>query len=219
MSSIVRRVVQSAVSQSSAAFNQLRCFSGTAAARSDAIFMHHDTEDNNPDTPFDFTPKNHERVKKIIAQYPKGREQSAIMPLLWLAQYQNEWLPISAMNKIAEITGVTPMRVYEVATFYTMYNRNKIGKNHIQVCCTTPCMVRGSYEILDTIEKELGIKCGETTADGLFTVTEVECLGACVNAPMVQIAGSVCRDAFYENLTPDTTKKLLNTLKTGKIPK
>lgn len=138
---------------------------------------------------------------------------SAIMPCLWVVQQQLDgahasinakpsmesyfafdkpqgcggWVPLAAMHAIADRLGCSRMAVYEVATFFTMYNRNKIGKYHIQLCATTPCMVCGAYDVMDAIEQHLGIKCGETTADGMFTLTEVECLGACVNAPMVQV--------------------------------
>ena len=111
-----------------------------------------------------------------------------------------------------------PMRVYEVATFYTMFQRKPIGKHHIQVCTTTPCQVRGAYKILETVEKHLGIKAGESTSDMQFHLSEAECLGACANAPMVQIAGAVCKDNFYEDLTPESTIALIETLRAGKVP-
>lgn len=116
--------------------------------------------------------------------------------MLDLAQRQNGgWLPLSAMNKVAELLSMPKMRVYEVATFYTMFIRQPIGKYHIQICTTTPCMLRDSDSILNTIQKKLGIHVGETTKDKMFTLTEVECLGACVNAPMVQI-----NDDYYVGL-------------------
>jgi NADH dehydrogenase (ubiquinone) flavoprotein 2 len=117
------------------------------------------------------------------------------------------------MNKVAEILEVAPMRVYEVATFYTMFNREKVGKYFIQLCGTTPCMICGSEEIKATIEDHLGISNNETTEDGLFTLREVECLGACSNAPMVQL-----NDDFYENLTPESTRALLDACRDGKMP-
>jgi|TARA_B110000091_G_C13679700_1_gene417332 NADH dehydrogenase (ubiquinone) flavoprotein 2 len=117
------------------------------------------------------------------------------------------------MNKVAEILDMAPMRVYEVATFYTMFNREKVGKYFIQLCGTTPCMICGSEEIKATIEDHLGISNNETTEDGLFTLREVECLGACSNAPMVQL-----NDDFYENLTPETTRALLDACKSGDMP-
>lgn len=117
------------------------------------------------------------------------------------------------MNKIAEIIGIVPMRVYEVATFYTMFHREPVGKYFIQLCGTTPCMACGAQEIKSTISKHLHIGDGETTEDGLFTLLEVECLGACVNAPMIQL-----NDDFYECLTPETTIELLEACKAGQPP-
>ena len=139
---------------------------------------------------------------------------SGCIPLLDLAQRQNDnFLTLNAMNKVAELLEMAPMRVYEVATFYTMFNREKVGKYFIQLCGTTPCMICGSEEIKATIEDHLGISNNETTADGLFTLREVECLGACSNAPMVQL-----NDDFFENLTPETTRALLDACKEGKMP-
>ncbi|XP_028384982.1 NADH dehydrogenase [ubiquinone] flavoprotein 2, mitochondrial-like [Phyllostomus discolor] len=179
-----------------------------------ALFVHRDTPENNPDTPFDFTPENYKRIEAIVKNYPEGHKAASVLPVLDLAQRQNGWLPISAMNKVAEVLQVPPMRVYEVATFYTMYNRKPVGKYHIQVCTTTPCMLRNSDSILEAIQKKLGIKVGETTPDKLFTVIEVECLGACVNAPMVQI-----NDNYYEDLTPKDIEEIIDELKAGKTPK
>eukprot|EP00070_Physeter_catodon_P006923 XP_007114848.1 NADH dehydrogenase [ubiquinone] flavoprotein 2, mitochondrial isoform X2 [Physeter catodon] len=178
------------------------------------LFVHRDTPENNPDTPFDFTPENYKRIEAIVKNYPEGHKAAAVLPVLDLAQRQNGWLPISAMNKVAEVLQVPPMRVYEVATFYTMYNRKPVGKYHVQVCTTTPCMLRNSDSILEAIQKKLGIKVGETTPDKLFTLIEVECLGACVNAPMVQI-----NDNYYEDLTPKDIEEIIDKLKAGKIPK
>jgi NADH dehydrogenase (ubiquinone) flavoprotein 2 len=178
---------------------------------STALPQHRDSAHNNPSTPFEF--QDQQAVDKILAKYPKNYKASAIIPLLWLAQRQhNNWVPLSAMNKIAEIVQVAPIRVYETCTFYTMFNREPVGKFHVQVCCTTPCMVRGGYDILKACEEELGVgPNNETTEDKLFTLLEVECLGACVNAPMVQI-----NDDFFEDLTPESTKKLLRDLREGK---
>ena len=117
------------------------------------------------------------------------------------------------MDKVAAIVDVAPARVYEVATFYTMFNRTKVGTYFIQLCGTTPCMICGSEEIKQTIEKHLGIKSGQTTADGLFTLLEVECMGACANAPMVQL-----NDDYYECLTPETMIQLMDACKAGKKP-
>jgi len=179
------------------------------------IAMHRDTADNTDETFFDFTPDNFKRVELIIARYPSNYKQAAIIPMLDLAQRQaGGWLPLAAMDKVAKVLEVSPIKVYEVATFYTMFNRTKVGKYFIQLCGTTPCMVCGSEEIKKTIEKHLGIKEGETTADGLFTLREVECLGSCANAPMVQL-----NDDYFECLTPQTTIALLEACKSGNMPK
>ena len=146
---------------------------------------------------FKFTTENLAEAKSIIKKYPKKRQKSAVMPLLYLAQEQHDnWIPIAAMDYIAQLLDMTPMHVYEVANFYTMFNKQPVGKNLIQVCRTTPCMLRGAENITSICEKELGIKKGETTADKEFTLVEVECLGACVNAPIVQI-----NEKYVEDLT------------------
>lgn len=157
---------------------------------------------------FEFNAENQERIKKIIAKYPEGRQASAIMPMLDLAQRQHGgWIPRPAMQEIARIAEVAEIRVYEVATFYTMFNLAPVGKFFIQLCRTTPCWLRGSDDLRKAAEKKLGIGLGETSNDGLFTMIEVECLGACVNAPMVQI-----NDDYYEDLTPDNFETLLDQL-------
>ncbi|XP_025029125.1 NADH dehydrogenase [ubiquinone] flavoprotein 2, mitochondrial isoform X2 [Python bivittatus] len=120
--------------------------------------LHRDTPENNPNTAFDFTPENYKRIDVIVNNYPEGHRSSAVIPVLDLAQRQHGWLPISAMNKVAEILQMPPMRVYEVATFYTMFNRKPVGKYHIQVCTTTPCMLQDSDSILEAIQKKLGMK-------------------------------------------------------------
>jgi NADH-quinone oxidoreductase E subunit len=164
---------------------------------------------------FAFTAENLERAKHIIAKYPAGKQASAVMPLLDLAQRQNDnWLPRAAMDYVAEMLSMPRIRVYEVATFYTMYNLKPVGKHFIQVCTTTPCWLRGSDDVVKACERKLGIGLGETTSDGLFTVIEVECLGACVNAPMVQI-----NDDYYEDLDAAGTEALLDALKRGERPK
>ncbi|KNB44667.1 NADH dehydrogenase [Blastocystis sp. subtype 4] len=158
--------------------------------------IHYDSPDNNVNTPFDFTAENYKKVHEILKRYPKNYKQSAVMPLLDLAQRQcGNYIPLAAMNKVAEICEMPPVKVYEVVSFYTMYRTEKVGKFFIQLCGTTPCMLCGSEEIMQTIQKELGIKDGETTKDGMFTLLQVECLGACANAPMVQIND----DYFVEN--------------------
>lgn len=176
------------------------------------IPQHQNTEDNNADTPFDFSDESYVEVDKILARYPSNYKQSATIPLLWLAQRQaGNWVPLAAMNKIAEILEVNPMRVYEVATFYTMFNRKKLGKFHLQLCTTTPCALGGAEDVRDKIKSHLGIVEGETSKDGLFTYNEVECLGACVNAPMMQVNN----EPFYEDLTVDNVLPLLEKLKNG----
>jgi len=176
--------------------------------------QHQDSSDNTKETYFDFTPENYERVNSILAKYPSNYKQAGIIPLLDLAQRQHGgWLPVAAMDKVASIVGVSPPRVYEVASFYTMFNRTKVGKYFIQLCGTTPCMICGSEDIKQTIEKHLGIKNGQTTADGMFTLLEVECLGSCANAPMLQL-----NDDYYECLTPQSTIELLEACKAGKPP-
>jgi len=180
----------------------------------DHEFVHRNTPENNPEIPFDFTPENLKRVDGILSLYPDGHKVAAMIPLLDLAQRQYGWLPISAMNKVAEILEIPPMRVYEVATFYTMFIRYPIGKFHIQICTTTPCWLNNSDGILEKIQNKLNIHVGETTKDKLFTLTEVECLGACINAPMVQI-----NDDYYEDLTEEDINNILDDLAAGKKPK
>lgn len=174
---------------------------------SGSIPQHRDSPDNKESTAFDFTPENYASVHAILDRYPVNYKASGIIPLLDLAQRQSGgWLPVAAMNKVARIVGVPDIQVFEVATFYTMFNREKVGKYFIQLCGTTPCMICGAQEIKKVIETHLGLKNGaESTSDGIFTLREVECLGACSNAPMVQI-----NDDFYENLTPETTVALLD---------
>lgn len=169
---------------------------------------------------FAWTAENAAQAEKIIARYPPGRQQSAVMPLLDLAQRQvgaetqtQGWLPIPVMEYIGAQLGMAYIRVLEVASFYTMYNLAPVGRYHVQVCGTTPCMLRGSDDVLDACYKK-GMKKGATTADGLFTLTEVECLGACANAPMVQI-----NDDNYEDLTFETTTAILEALAKGEQPK
>jgi len=152
----------------------------------------------------------------ILAKYPSNYKQSGIIPLLDLAQRQSGgWLPVAAMQKVAQICGVAHARVYEVASFYTMFNRTKVGTYLLQLCGTTPCMICGAQEIKNVIRQELNIQHdGETTTpDGMFTLLEVECLGACANAPMLQ-----ANDDYYECLNVETTKQLLKAMKEGKPP-
>jgi NADH-quinone oxidoreductase E subunit len=163
---------------------------------------------------FNFTPENLEQAKAHIAKYPPGRQASAVLPLLWIAQYQNGgWLPKAAMDYVAELLAMAPIRVYEVATFYTMFNRRPVGRYLLQACTTTPCWLRGSDAVVEACERKLGIGKGGSTPDGLFTLVEVECLGACVNAPILQV-----NDDFYEDLDGPATETLLDALREGKPP-
>ncbi|XGW29404.1 hypothetical protein V3C99_008877 [Haemonchus contortus] len=177
------------------------------------LMVHRDSEHNNPNVKFQFNEENKKKLEVLISNYPEGHKAAALIPALDLAQRQHGWLPISAMHEVARLLDVPRMRAYEVATFYTMFNRQPIGKYHLQVCATTPCMLRGAETITETIEKALGIHAGETTKDGLFTLTEVECLGACVNAPMIQI-----NDDYYEDLTVQDVNDILTDLKEGRRP-
>jgi len=173
-----------------------------------------DTHAGSQPASFAFTPENRETAGKIISNYPKGREASAVLPLLDLAQRQaGGWLPIVAMDHVAELLNMAPIRVYEVATFYTMFNTKPVGRYLVQVCRTTPCWLRGADALTGACKRKLGIGLKETTADGDFTLVEVECLGACVNAPVVQI-----NDDFYEDLTPERLEWLLDELKAGRKP-
>lgn len=166
---------------------------------------------SNEPTSFAFNAENLERAKAICAKYPASRKQSAVMPLLDLAQRQSGgWLPRVAMDYVAEYLGMAPIRVYEVATFYTMYNTHPVGEKHVQVCTNLPCWLRGSDQVAHACKKSLGIGFGETTPDGKFTLSEVECLGACVNAPMIQI-----NDDYFEDLDERSTEALLEAMKRG----
>ena len=182
----------------------------------------------HPDTPalreqwgnFAWTEANAAEAKKAIARYPEGRQRSAVMPLLDLAQRQigaetntQGWLPIPVIEFVARELDMPVIRVLEVATFYTMYNLAPVGRFHVQVCGTTPCMLRGSDAIFDACYKR-GMKQGHTTPDGLWTLTEVECMGNCATAPMAQI-----NDANYEDLTPARLDAILDALARGETPK
>ena len=164
---------------------------------------------------FTFTPENEKWAQTQIKKYPAGREQSAVMPLLAKAQEQNNnWLSQACIEYVAEFLNMPMIRVLEVATFYTMYNLKPVGKHVIEVCTTTPCWLRGSDDIVNACKEELGIGFGETTKDGEFTLMEVECAGACVNAPVCAI-----HHHYYEDLTPESMKTIIKTLKSGKNPR
>jgi len=163
---------------------------------------------------FAFTPENSRRAEAILARYPSGRQQSAIIPLLDIAQRQNGgWLSRAAIEYVAAMVGMAPIRALEVATFYTMFNLKPVGRHMLQVCRTTPCWLRGSDDVTAACKRKLGIGLKETTPDGLFTLVEVECLGACVNAPVVQI-----NDDLYEDLDPRRMEALIDALRRGEKP-
>ena len=170
--------------------------------------------DDQP-THFAFSAENKQKIKAILAKYPKSHKSSAVLPLLDLAQRQHDnWLPTKAIEAVAKICEMPEMRVFEVASFYTMFNLRPVGKYFIQACGTTPCWLRGSDAVMQCIKDRLGIASGETSDCGNFTLLEVECLGACVNAPMVQI-----NDDYYEDLDYNSMAKLINQLQQGTTPK
>ncbi|KAJ3407289.1 hypothetical protein CcCBS67573_g02309 [Chytriomyces confervae] len=185
----------------------------TAPRLSDHVFLHRNTPENNESIPFEFNSENIKRAAEIIAKYPTQYKKGAVIPLLDLGQRQHGFTSISVMNHVAKLLEMPPMRVYEVATFYTMFNREPVGKYFLQVCTTTPCQLCNSDAILDAVEKNLGIKVGETTKDKMFTLVEVECAGACSNAPVLAV-----NDDYYEDLTPEATVKILEDLKAGRKP-
>jgi len=173
-----------------------------------------------PDS-FAFDAESEAKIATILKRYPEGKQASAVIPLLYVAQRQmgrlteSAWVPRVAMDMIAERLSMPPIRVYEVATFYFMFNMKPIGRHHLQLCGTTPCMLRGSDDVLRACKDVGGLKgVGDTSADGVFTLTEVECLGACVNAPILQID-----DDYYEDLDYESTVKLLEAFKRGETPK
>ncbi len=167
---------------------------------------------NQPDG-FAFTAENLEWAGKETAKYPPGQERSAVISLLWRAQKQNGgWVSEPAMRVIADMLGMAYIRVYEVATFYTMFNLKAIGRFHVQLCGTTPCWLRGADDLKQVCAELIGVE-GGTSEDGMFTWTEVECLGACVNAPVVQID-----EDYYEDLSADDLRKLIEDLRRGRAP-
>ena len=167
---------------------------------------------NDENNFFEWSKENFVKVKKIIEKYPVNRQQSAVIPLLDLAQRQNKgWLNKNTIEKVAETLSMSFIRVLEVATFYSMFNLEPVGKNYIQICRTTPCWLRGSNKLSEVAKEVTGCKLGETSQDKEFTVVEVECLGACCNAPMIQI-----NDNYYEDLNEVNFRELLNNLKNKK---
>ncbi len=176
--------------------------------------------DERPYADFAWTTENAEKARMFIARYPEGRQRSAVMPLLDLAQRQigedtqtQGWLPVPVIEYVAAQLAMPYMRAYEVATFYTMYNLEPVGRFHVQVCGTTPCMLRGSDHVMAAC-KNKGMVKGKTTPDGMFTLTEVECIGNCATAPVVQI-----NDDNYEDLDYDSTSRILDALANGESPK
>jgi NADH-quinone oxidoreductase E subunit len=169
---------------------------------------------DQPDT-FEFNAANQKRIQEILKKYPTERKKSAVMPLLDLAQRQHDnWIPNAAIKKIGEILEVPYIKVYEVVTFYTMYNLAPVGKYFVQVCTTSPCMIRGSGKIVNLCKKHISEKEGNLSDDKKSSWIEVECLGACVSAPMMQI-----NDDFYEDLTEETATKIFEGIKNDKLPK
>lgn len=163
---------------------------------------------------FAFTPENLEKAKEIIARYPEGRQASAVLPLLHLAQQQHGgWLPKAALDHVADLLGMPRIRVYEVATFYDMFNLEPVGRIQVRVCTTTPCWLCGSDEVLRACREVLGVEPGESTPDGRFYLREFECLGACANAPVMWID-----DDYYEDLDYERTKRVLEALRRGEKP-
>jgi NADH-quinone oxidoreductase subunit E len=169
---------------------------------------------------FAFDSESEAEIAMIVTRYPPGRQASAVLPVLYIAQSQmkrqtgSAWVPVKAMDAVGARLGMAPIRVYEVATFYFMFNTKPIGKFHLQVCTTTPCWLRGSDEVTAACRKETGMEgWGETSADGVFTMTEVECLGACVNAPILQVD-----DDFYEDMDAAKVTELLAALRRGERP-
>jgi len=170
-------------------------------------------------THFAFDAESEAQITKFLARYPAEKKASATIPLLYVVQRQmgrttgSAWVPRLGMDAIAERLGVPPIRVYEVATFYFMFNMKPIGRHHLQLCGTTPCMLRGSDDVMRACHDAAGVKPGQTSADGMFTLTEVECLGACVNAPVLQVD-----DDYYEDLDYDRTVALIEAFRAGERP-
>ena len=164
---------------------------------------------------FEFDQQSLEAAKKILSNYPKGKEKSAVMALLYIAQRQNNnWIPLSAVKYIAKFLNMPYIKVYEVATFYSMYNLSPVGNFHVQICTTTPCMIRGAYKIVDVCKKKISEKENVLSENGNCSWTEVECLGACISAPMMQI-----NNDYYEDLDIKQSEKIIDEVLMGKKPK
>ena len=164
---------------------------------------------------FEFDQQSLEAAKKILSNYTKGKEKSAVIALLYIAQRQNNnWIPLSAIKYIAKFLNMPYIKVYEVATFYSMYNLSPVGNFHVQICTTTPCMIRGAYKIVDVCKKKISEKENVLSENGNCSWTEVECLGACINAPMMQI-----NNDYYEDLDIRQSEKIIDEVLLGKKPK
>jgi len=164
---------------------------------------------------FEFDKKNKDAAEKIIQNYPSGKKQSAVMALLYLAQKQNEnWIPLSAMKYIGKYLEMPYIKVYEVATFYSMYNLSPVGKYFFQVCTTTPCMLRGAYNLVDVCKRKISDEENKLSEDGNSSWLEVECLGACVNAPMLQL-----NEDYYEDLDPKKLEQIIDKIQNNELPK
>jgi len=164
---------------------------------------------------FEFTSDNLEKARKVIKKYPDGKQQSAVMSLLYLVQKQNNnWIPLAAIKYIGKLLEMPYIKVYEVATFYTMYNLTPVGHHFIQVCTTTPCMIRGAYKLVEACKEKISPNENELSKDNNCSWMEVECLGACVNAPMIQI-----NDDYYEDLDKEKTLKIIDQILKGETPK
>ena len=169
---------------------------------------------NQPDF-FQFSEENLDKAKKIIKKYPEKKQASALMPLLYLVQKQNEnWIPLVAMKYLAKMLAISYIQVYEVATFYSMYNLSPVGKYFVQVCTTTPCMIRGAEKLVDVCKNKISQNQNELSANKICSWMEVECLGACVNAPMLQI-----NEDYFEDLDEKKTKEIINMILNDKAPK
>tara|TARA_B100001769_G_scaffold208262_1_gene167709 strand:+ start:666 stop:1274 length:609 start_codon:yes stop_codon:yes gene_type:complete len=168
---------------------------------------------DQPDS-FKFNAKSLTNAEKIISNYPKGKQQSAVMALLYIAQRQNDnWIPLSAMKYIAKMLNMPYIKVYEVATFYTMYNLAPVGKYFFQVCTTTPCMLRGAYKLVDVCKKKISKNESTISKDRKYSWMEVECLGACVNAPMIQI-----NEDYFEDLDPQKLETIIDQVNNNQKP-
>ena len=163
---------------------------------------------------FKFNSKSLIAAEKVISNYPEGKQQSAVMALLYIAQRQNDnWIPLASMKYIAKMLNMPYIKVYEVATFYTMYNLSPVGKYFFQICTTTPCMIRGAYDIVNVCKEKISDKENQLSKDNTCSWMEVECLGACINAPMMQI-----NDDYYEDLNIEKTEKIINQIQNGEKP-